>query len=184
MSGVKWVLIDDTNGATTRDGSTLSADVLSHIVEAVSSQVNGEFAAEWGAPATLRVCANVNDIQPGEWVYSFVSQLPNAPAASPYHDINGIGVPYALCAVTTCGSLYGPDGVSVDASHEILETAGDEGANQFANDNKGWLHAMEMCDAVELQTYGKTCKDKTVVQVSNWLLNAWFVPGAAGPYDY
>ena len=59
-------------------------------------------------------------------------------------DINGKGVPFALCAVTTCGSLLGPTGVSVDASHEILETAGDEGANQFANDNKGLMHAVEM----------------------------------------
>lgn len=184
MSGVKWVLIDDTNGAKTKDGSTLSADVLSHIVEAVSSQANGEFAAEWGAPATLRVGANVNDIQPGEWAYAFVSQLPNAPTASAYHDINDNGVPYALCAVTTCGSLYGPDGVSVDASHEILETAGDEGANQFANDNKGLMHAFEMCDAVEIQTYGKTCADGTVVQVSNWLLRDWFIPGAGAPYAY
>ena len=94
------------------------------------------------------------------------------------------GVPFSLCAVTTCESLYGPNGLSVDASHEILETAGDPGANLFANDNKGVLHAVEMCDAVEVQTYGKTCKDGTVVQVSNCLLRAWFMPGASGPYDY
>jgi len=99
-------------------------------------------------------------------------------------DINGKGVPFALCAVTTCGSLLGPTGVSVDASHEILETAGDEGANQFANDNKGLMHAVEMCDAVEVQTYDKAYKDGTVVQVSNWLLRSWFTPGAASPYDY
>src|SRR5581483_8440415 len=37
---------------------------------------------------------------------------------------------------------------------------------------------------VEVQTYGKTCKDGAVVQVSNWLLRAWFIPGAPGPYDY
>jgi len=43
---------------------------------------------------------------------------------------------------------------------------------------------VEMCDAVEVQTYGKTTTDGTVVQVSNWLLRAWFIPGAAGPYDY
>ncbi len=170
MNAVKWVLIDNTNGATTSDGAKLSADVLSHIAEAVSSQVNQEFATEWGARATLRVGADVNDIQPGEWAYVFLPSLPNAPGASAYHDINGNGVPFALCAVQTCGSLYGPDGVSVDASHEILEAAGDEGANLFANDNKGLLHALEMCDAVEIQTYGKTCKDGTIVQVSNWLL--------------
>jgi len=184
MNAVKWVLIDQTKGATTTDGSKLSADVLSHIAEAVSSQVNQEFAAEWGAQATLRVGADAEDIQPGEWAYVFLPSLPNAPTASAYHDINGKGVPFALCAVQTCGSLYGPDGVSVDASHEILETAGDEGANLFANDNDGLLHAFEMCDAVEIQTYSKTCKDGTIVQVSNWLLRAWFIPGASAPYEY
>jgi hypothetical protein len=184
MNAVKWVLIDSSKGATTQDGSKLSLAVLNHIAEAVQNQVNQEFAAEWGAHATLRVGASSSDIQPGEWAYGFVPTLPDAPGASAYHDINGKGVPFALCAVTTCGSLLGPTGVSVDASHEILETAGDEGANQFANDNKGLLHAVEMCDAVEVQTYGKTCKDGTVVQVSNWLLRSWFAPGAAGPYDY
>jgi hypothetical protein len=184
MNAVRWVLIDNTSGATTQDGSTLSPAVLGHIAEAVQNQVNQEFAAEWGAQATLRVGASTSDIQPGEWAYVFLPSLPNAPGASAYHDINGKGVPFALCAVTTCGSLYGPTGVSVDASHEILETAGDEGANQFANDNKGLLHAVEMCDAVEVQTYGMTCADGTVVQVSNWLLRSWFIPGAAGPYDY
>src|SRR6516164_5438512 len=184
MNAVKWVLIDSTKGATTQDGSKLSPAVLAHIAEAVQNQVNQEFAAEWGAQATLRVGANSNDIQPGEWAYGFVKELPDAPGASAYHDINGKGVPFALCAVTTCGSLFGPTGVSVDASHEMLETAGDEGANQFANDNHGLLHAVEMCDAVEVQTYGKTCKDRTVVQVSNWLLRSWFNPKASAPFDY
>ena len=184
MNAVKWVLIDGTNGATTADGSKLSPAALAHFAEAVSSQISNEFAAEWGSQATIRVGANVKDIKPGEWAYVFLPTLPDAPGASAYHDINGKGVPFSLCAVTTCQSLYGPNGVSVDASHEILETAGDEGANVFANDNKGSIHAFEMCDAVEVQTYPKTCKDGTVAQVSNWLLRAWFIPGAAGPYDY
>jgi hypothetical protein len=184
MNAVKWVLIDSTKGATTQDGSRLSPAVLAHIAKAVQAQVNQEFAAEWGAQATLRVGASLDDIQPGEWAYDFLASLPDAPGASAYHDINNKSVPFALCAVTTCGSLFGPTGVSVDASHEILETAGDEGANQFANDNHGLLHALEMCDAVEVQTYGKTSTDGTVVQVSNWLLRSWFIPGAAGPYEY
>lgn len=184
MNAMKWVLIDNTKGATTQDGSHLSPQVLSNMAEAVQDQVNNEFAAEWGAQAAVRAGAGLNDIQPGEWAYVFLATLPDAPGASAYHDINGKGVPSALCAVTTCHSLYGPNGVSVDASHEILETAGDEGANTFANDNKGSLHAMEMCDAVEIQTYGKTLKNGTVVQVSNWLMRAWFMPGAPGPYDY
>ena len=118
MNAVKWVLIDSTNGATTQDGSKLSPAVLAHIAEAVQDQVNHEFAAEWGAQATLRVGANANDIQPGEWAYGFVASLADAPGASAYHDINGKGVPFALCAVTTCGSLLGPTGIGVDASHK------------------------------------------------------------------
>jgi hypothetical protein len=184
MNAAKWVLLDRTNGATTHDGSTLSPTVLAHIAEAVQAQANSEFAAEWGGQVAVRVGANGTDIQPDEWPYGFVPQLPDSPGASAYHDITDRGAPFALCAVTTCGSLLGPDGVSVDVSHEILETAGDEGANQFANDNHGALHAVEMCDAVEIQTYGKTCQDGTVVQVSNWLLRSWFNPGAAGHYDY
>jgi len=183
MNSVKWVLIDNSKGAPTQDGSKLSTDALNHIAEVVQNQVNQEFASEWGSQVSIRVGANLTDIKAGEWAYVFLPSLPNAPGASAYHDIQK-GVPYALCAVQTCGSLYGPTGVSVDVSHEILETAGDEGANQFANDNKGLLHAEEMCDAVEIQTYAKTCKDGTVVQVSNWLLRSWFIPGAAGPYDY
>jgi hypothetical protein len=183
MNASKWVLIDQTKGATTIDGSKLSPAVLKHIAEAVQNQINQEFAAEWGAQATIRV-GTADDIQPDDWVYGLVPTLPDAPGASAYHDINKKGVSFALCAVTTCESLLGPTGVSVDVSHEILETAGDEGANQFANDNRGLLHALEMCDAVEVQTYGKTCRDGTVVQVSNWLLRAWFATGSAGPYDY
>jgi hypothetical protein len=184
MNSVRWVLIDQTKGAKTQDGPTLNSGILSHIAEAVMSQVNNEFASEWGAQATIRVGVGPKDIQPGEWAYGFLPSLPDVPGASIYHDINGKGVPFALCAVATCGGLYGPTGVSVDVSHEILETAGDEGANCFANDNKGLLHALEMCDAVEVQTYGKTCRDGTVVQVSNWLLRSWFAPGASGPYEY
>lgn len=183
MNSVKWVLIDHTDGATTRDGSRLSAAVLSNIAEAVGSQVSEEFAAEWGAQASIRVGADADDIQPGEWAYLFVGKLPDAPDASAYHDVTK-GVPFAICAISTCTDLYGPSGVGADVSHELLETAGDEGANLFANDNNGSLHAMEMCDAVEVQAYPKTCSDGTIVQVSNWLLRPWFVPGGEGPYDY
>lgn len=183
MKPIKWVLIDSTLGATTKNHSKLSPEALHLIAEAVQDQVNHEFAAEWGAKAKIRV-GTINDVKPGEWAYKFLPELPDDPDDVAIHDITKKGVPYALCGFTTCGSLFGPDGVSVDVSHEILETAGDVGANQFAFDNNHLLHAFEMCDAVEMQTYRKTCKDGTVVHVSNWLLPSWFTPGAAGPYDY
>lgn len=185
MSAIAWVLIDETAGQSkTADGSALTPAFLAHLVEACSAQLNGEFAREHGGAGTIRVGSGPNDVQPGERVYAFVGALPNAPGASAYHDINGQGVPVAFCAVTTCGSLYGSDGVSVDASHEILETGADEGCNQLADDGKGTLHAKEVCDPVETQTYGYTCADGTVVQLSNFVMRSWFDPNAAGPYDY
>ena len=181
---VKWVLVDNSQGATTQDGSTLSTAVLELIAEAVTAQINNEFAEVWGGAAEMRVAAGPNDIRPDEWAYVFLASLPDAPGASAYHDINGKGVPFALCAVPTCHSLYGPNGISVDVSHECLETAGDRYANQYDFDDQRTLHAHEMCDAVEVQTYGKTCANGAVVQVSNWLLRSWFDPRGVGPYDY
>ena len=67
MNAVKWVLIDETNGATTQNGSKLSAGVLAHIAEAVANQVNQEFAAEWGAATSIRVGANAKDSNPMNW---------------------------------------------------------------------------------------------------------------------
>jgi len=184
MNTMKWVLFDRTKGATTHDGTSITPVAMGQMAEAVQAQINEEFAAEWGAKAEIRVGASPNDVKPGEWAFILVPTLPDAPGASAYHDISDKGVPYAFCAVTTCGSVLGRDGVSVDLSHEILETFGDEGANLYAYDNAGVLHAMEMCDAVELQTYPKLTKDKTPVQVSNWLLRSWFMVGSSGPYEY
>lgn len=184
MNTMHWVLFDRTEGAKTGDGEKLTPTAMKHIADAVQAQINEEFAAEWGAQAYIRVGVSASDIKAGEWAYIFVGSLPDAPGASAYHDISKKGVPFALCAVTTCGSLLGQNGVSVDVSHEILETFGDEGANLYAYDNVGLLHALEMCDAVEMQTYTKPTKDGTAVEVSNWLLRTWFMPGAKGPYDY
>jgi hypothetical protein len=180
---VSWVLIDETNGAQTGDGAMVSPSVLNLIIEAVTHQLNCEFATEYGGPGTLRRGANAKDILPGERVYSFVPTLPNL-GISAYHDINGQGVPVAFCAVTTCGSLYGNTGISIDVSHEILEAGADEGCNQMADDNNGTLHMKEVCDPVEVQSYRYKCNNGTIVQLSNFVLRAFFDPNSNGPYDY
>ncbi|MEO6741175.1 MAG: hypothetical protein ABIP20_13055 [Chthoniobacteraceae bacterium] len=95
----------------------------------------------------------MKDIKPGQWAYVFLPTLPDAPGASAYHDVNGKGVHFSHCAVTTCQSLYGPAGVSPDVLHDIIETAGDEGANVFANDTKGSLHVFGIYDAVVLMHF-------------------------------
>jgi len=178
-----WVLIDESKGAKCADGSTITAAALASIVEAVSAQLSNEFADEYGGTVTLRVGANSNDIQPGEYPYYLVPTLPDAPGASAYHDdVNGRPVSY--CAVTTCANLLGQNGVSVDISHELCEAQGDPGCNRLLDDTRGQVHADEKCDAVEMQSYPYKCKNGTVVQLSNFLLQAWGIPGASGPFDY
>jgi hypothetical protein len=178
-----WVLFDNTKGAQCADGSKLSASVLVHIAEAVMMQMNGEFADEYGGTVQIRVAANGTDVRPGELTYSFEGTLPEAPGASAYHADNK-GEAIAYCAVSTCANLLGANGISVDASHEIAEAQGDPGCNRLLDDTKGQVHADEKCDAVEMQSYAKKCVDGTQVQVSNFLLQAWGVPGASPPYDY
>jgi hypothetical protein len=178
-----WVLVDESAGAAAGDGSTISPAVLAIIAEAVAAQLNGEFAAEYGGTVSVRAGASPTDVQPGELVCSLVSAFDNLPGASAYHD-DVSGQPVAYVAVTTCGSLYGPTGVSVDISHELCEAQGDPGCNELLDDESGQVHANEKCDAVEVQTYAKTCADGTEVQVSNFLLRAWTIPGAGGPFDY
>jgi hypothetical protein len=178
-----WVLLDLSEGARTENGSRLTPEALAHIAEAVNDQLAHEFLEEWGAPTTVRVGTGPDDFRPGEWIFRFLKQLPDDPADSAFHDVKS-GQPYALCAVPTCHDLYGPSGLAADVSHEILETAGDEGANLFADDLHGHFRAVELCDAVEMQTYRKTCADGTIVHVSNFLLQSWFIPRATGPYDF
>lgn len=183
-SPIRWVLIDESNGAKCTNGETVNPSALAHIAEAMSKQLNGEFADEWGGLAAVRVGSSSADVQPGEWVYAFVASFTDAPGASAYHDVNGQGVPVAYCAVTTCDSLLGQNGCGVDGSHEACEAQGDPGCNLMADDNNGTLHAIEVCDPVEVQQYPITCDDGTQVWVSNFVLKSFFIPGAAAPYDY
>jgi len=179
----RWVLIDETAGAACANGDKLSPEALALIAELALLQLNGEFSDEYGGLYSIRVGSGPTDIEPGERAFVYKATLPEAPGASAYHDRNGQGVPVAFCAVTTCQDLYGPVGVLVDTTHELLEAAADPGADLEADDGVH-VHAYEVCDPVEVQTYPKTASNGAVGMVSNWVLRSWWVPGAAGPYDY
>ena len=182
MSVTKWVFIDETNGAKCGDGSSLDPASLRRIAIACDAQLNSEFADEYGGQYQVRDAADATDIQPGEQVYAFVPTVPNAPGASAYHDTDGKGVPVAYCAVTTCGSLFGANGVSVDATHECLEAGADPSCNLMADNLNGLLVAYEVGDPVEIQTYASHVDSE--VQISNFVLKSWFDPKASAPYDF
>ena len=178
----KWVLIDETNGATTGDGSKLDPTTLARIAAACDAQMNNEFKEEYGGDYEVRAGSGPKDIKCGEQVYTFVPTLAQAPGASAYHDEDGNGVPVAFCAVTTCGSLLGPDGISVDASHELLEAGADPSCNLMADNLQGLLVAYEVGDPVEVQTYPSHVDEG--VQLSNFVLRSWFNPKGQAPFDF
>jgi hypothetical protein len=175
---VKWALINQTTKPTT-SGLMITDAHLTIIAAVCESQLNADYAQECGEVEALVRVSNGSDLVAGEKPYYFVDTLPDAPGASAYH-VPGA----AYCAVTTCADAYGPGGVSVDASHEMLEDAGNPGCNMSVDDGAGKEHERERCDAVEAQTYGITHPSGQVVQVSNFLLDSWQTPGAAAPYTF
>lgn len=67
--------------------------------------------------------------------------------------------------------LTGDWSVSSTLSHEVLEMFVDPNCNLWANDGKGSVYSLEVCDPVEAPTY--TVKG---VSVSNFVTPSWFDP--------
>jgi hypothetical protein len=115
-------------------------------------------------------------------VFSIVDALPDAPGAIAYHDTAGNDVPVAFLALSTCNTL---DDVSTAISHELCETAGDASCDLWVDDGNGTEWARELCDAVESNSYGIDLQDGiTPIQVSDFVLPAFFGPRDPGPYCY
>jgi hypothetical protein len=183
-----FVLIDETNGATTGDGASLTPEIFSRIASAVQVQLNRDAAGELEAgPFLVRIGAAA-DVQPDEVPFPIKATI-GAPGAIADHYVNANGVPACEDAITLSDSLTGPgNSLSVAISHECLETGGDPGANEWADRGDSYEVAKERCDAVESQTYdiGAAAEPPvtTGVHVSNFVTNRFFIPGASGPIDF
>lgn len=177
----RWAFLNQSTVATA-SGQKLDAASLAKIAYVCEVQLNADYGPECGGQdASVRVVTSetVVDLAGGEKIYYFVDALPDAPGASAYHIPNA-----AYCAVTTCQDLFGPEGVSVDASHELLEDAGNPGCNRSLDDGQGQEHEDEVCDPVEVQTYPIADTSGTPIHVSNFVLPSWKIPGSPGPYTF
>ena len=182
---ISWVFIDQSNGAKCQNGDQLSEGALERIAEAVDIHMNRDYGGEWGSPGVkIRVGKNSSDVSPLEQACLFVASFPQDSSASAFHTLNSAGIPVSFVAVTTCSSLFGPDGVAVDVSHELGEAQADPGINILADDMGGYLHAFELYDPVEIQSYPITTPAKRHIYVSNFVTRRWFTPTSPGPYDF
>jgi hypothetical protein len=175
----RWVLVDDTQGAPCANGQKLDQKSLQEMATVLSIQLNRDYAAEYGGSFICRAASNPRDIMPGELVFAWQKALPDAPGAIAYHDISGAAVRFAVGAITQCADLFGAEGVLAATSHELLEDAGDPGCNVWVSDGRGKLHAREMCDGCEVQSY-----PINGLAVSDFFLGQWWLPGGHGAYNY
>lgn len=177
-----FVLCDQSTLTDAAHGGPLTASILNTIGAAVAKQINGEVCDEYGAHVTFRVgAANASDVYADEIACIIKDSLPEAPGAAAYHDKLPNGSPVAYFAREDYTShTEGSESLSVDLSHECIETIGDPGANRWADvAGDGSEKALELCDQVQNLTY-----EVDGVSVSDFLLQAAFDPGSPGPFDH
>lgn len=179
-----FALIDESQGAATANGETISPAALTRAAAILTFYLNRDVARWWGGLHRVRM-ATGSDLVAGEIACVSRPILPDAPDAIAYHTINGVGVPSAVDAVPLSDSLFGPGNSWLVAwSHEMAETVGDAPCNAWRDDGQGTEHSQELCDPVEEQSYRVTTAAGFEGYVSNFVLPAYFTPGAPGPYDF
>ena len=157
---------------------TLSDDDVAHMVEACAAQLL-ECAAAWGIPPLAAAFYRTAATLPAEDVYicEIVDDF-DQPGALGYHsdDVR----PFIRVLA------QGP-ATSITLSHEFLETLVDPTCDQWRPRGDGTQVALEVCDPVEGDSYGASVSlfggPSRAVQLSNYVLPAWFDPGATGQVD-
>jgi len=147
------------------------------MMAAIQRQVSGDFAKAWGQDASLTYlrAGSRQAPAPGDWLV-VICQNPGHAAELGYHDLTPQGKPLAIVYAEQDGEL------SVTLSHEILEMLADPSCNGFEHrKSDSLLYAREVCDAVESDTLGYRIQG---ILVSDFVLPAFFVEGAPGPYDW
>ncbi len=137
-------------------------------------------SAVWGRPAArVKLVRSRLFVPPLAWVILVMDDADQAGALG-YHTVDRFGRVYGKVFARTA-SQYG-EIPSVTFSHEVLETWGDPGVNLHADTGQGYRVPVELCDAVEGDSYSLRIGDRSV-KVSNYLYPAWFgrtnVNGAA-----
>lgn len=115
---------------------------------------------------------------------NLVDDLPEAPGALGYHDIDSEGRPFSKVAVSPSlqnGSdwLTGKYSVVSVIGHEAIETVGNPIINIWRDVDQQTETAQELCDAVEDTGYHHNGADLT-----NFLLPGWFNPFGQKPFDF
>jgi hypothetical protein len=179
---MRFVLMDESTVATATPvlGGSISPEQLGALAAALMIQANRDVAFYWGGSHVVRAGSTTDAPQAGEVVCAIVDTLPDAPGDVAYHDDNGQELPVVFVSRAECTSiLSGSGSISSAMSHEVCETIGDPACNRWADDGKGNLFALELCDATQEDSY-----EINGITLSNFLLPAFFASGSPGPFSF
>ncbi len=146
------------------NGVGIPAPKLAAIEHAVAAQANGAFRQSWHTPRISFSAAGIPVlIEP----VAEMQKTCGAKAASCHAKTTGATpTPYILLSTL--------DGLSVNLSHEVLETLADPLGTSRIN---GRL--IEVCDPVETHTY-----TLDHVSLSDYVTHAFYLPGTTGRTDF
>ena len=146
---------------------------LTNIAVALTAQLR-DVARAWRVdPLTVSTHSH-----PSWYPFTIVDDIPEAPGALAYHDIDPTGKPYGRIGAKGC--IHSGISISSAISHEAVELLGDTYCATWAYSTRlNALIAQELCDPVQDGTY-----DIGTIEVSNYVLPAYFEDEADGPYDH
>jgi hypothetical protein len=157
------------------------AGVLEAIAEALTIQIERDFAPAWGvSPRPVRVGG------PGDKIHLFDSA--HQADEFGWHTVDGKGLPYAHVFVagslaTASDWVTGEAPVATTIGHEALEMLADPAANAYAFDSLEHLWACEVCDPVQADWYRITAGGMRV-PVTNFVLPSFFNAWGQAPFDH
>jgi hypothetical protein len=170
--------------AIVNHSTSLSNDEVFSWVPALQHQIRNDFSPIWGPDALLYVDRNNVPLLPAKFWVLGVFETPDQPGALGYHDLTPGGQPVMKVFVSVSKSA----GVSLSSvmSHELLETLVDPFLGSLAvNDHgngTGTAYSMEVCDAVEADSYVFQG-----IELSNFVTPWWYGGGpntSAKPAKY
>lgn len=153
--------------------STILTDAqVYHAMTKLQIQVDRDFAPLWKTDANLYFYPKSVTPPANFWVFYILDDTDQAGALG-YHDLTDAGMPIAKIFAKT--DQENKLSWTVTMSHELLEMLADPYIQNcvFDQDSNttGNLYAMEVCDAVEDDSFGYMVGD---VLVSDFVLPAWF----------
>lgn len=146
------------------------------LISALQKYLDLYFTPVWGASCRLEI---YDKVQPGHWGFVFVENVDVANAFG-YHDLTDDNLPISKMFTEVAKKYNEP--ISITASHELCEMLCDAAINLLAMGPDGMIYALEVCDAVEADSFPVDGFEMSNFQYPSWF-ESFRAPGST-QFDY